>query len=110
MEPGPPPIPTQPDRQKAWAYLITNALICPGLGSLLAKRRSGWFEMLFALLGGLQTIVVFVKFFLEYAQTMQPPADVKFYLTRGLAGVGIFLVGWVWSIITGIRVLRQAPK
>ena len=39
------------DEARAWTSLMTNLLVLPGLGSLLAGRRAGWPQAALALAG-----------------------------------------------------------
>src|SRR5262245_41703723 len=95
-------------RSKAWAYLITNAGVCPGLGSMLARRWSGLGELGLTLLGTVLTLIPMWHVLYTYATTLQPPEDTMVYVKQATVGAAIFVVGWLWSIWTGIQILRES--
>jgi len=94
--------------EKAKACLIANALICPGVGSLRANDRSGYLQLLLAVGGALYMVGSFTQYFMIYARTLLPPDDVRPYLKRCGVGLAIFFIGWTWSVVTGMAVLRRA--
>ena len=40
-----PPSTAGMERSKAWGCLAANLFVCPGVGSIMAGRRSGWLEV-----------------------------------------------------------------
>jgi hypothetical protein len=95
-------------RRKAWTCLLINALICPGLGSLVARRASGWLQLILAWGGAIWMVLGMVRFFQDYVQFLQIPPEWPAYMRTARTGFVIFLVGWAWSVATGVLVLRQA--
>jgi hypothetical protein len=95
-----------PNRGQAWACLLINAFACPGLGSIMAKRRGGWLQLLLALVGAVWVTVVPAHFFATYIRDMRfPPdwwADVVCY---GAGGLCLFLAGWLWSVGASLALL-----
>jgi hypothetical protein len=104
IQPDRPPL----ERSKAWSYLITNLFVLPGLGSIMAKRfLAGGLQIALSLLGFLVTLVALIRMALAWAQQFMLPDDPSLYYTA-MAGIGIFIVGWVWSLITSLLVLRSS--
>lgn len=63
--------------------LLLNVLILPGLGSLIAKRtKAGIWQLVMAVVGGILCIIVI--------------------------GIPIVIAAWIWSLITGIDIVKKA--
>jgi hypothetical protein len=91
--------------------LLTNLLVLPGLGSLMARRRgTGVLQILLALTGFGLTGYWFTTFCVAWWQTRSFPFDGGLRLGWGLLGVLLFLAGWGWALATGLRILRAARK
>ncbi len=95
---------------KAWTCLLINALVCPGVGSLIARRLSGWPQLGLALGGAFWVAIAILRYFTAYLQLLQAPPDSPTYWHRGLMGAGLLLGAWVWSIATGLALLREAKR
>ncbi len=107
-EPSKPNAASPPTRSKAWTCLMINALVCPGLGSLMGKRLSGVPQLILAWGGGLWMIWTMVRYFHAMIQNLGQPPDPKYYWDSGLGGFYFFLAGWLWSVLTGLRLVRKA--
>jgi len=96
------------DEARAWACLLTNLLVLPGLGSLMAGRRAGWPQAALALVGFALTTVWLGWFLLAWSRGGEFPLDPGPYFSVGAAGILIFGVSWLWGLLTGLVVLRGA--
>lgn len=94
------------DRSKAWSYLITNLLVLPGLGSLMAKRKVGYIQIPLGLGGFCLTLIGLVQIALAWAHTFEFPADRAPYLLVVL-GIVVFLAAWGWSLATSLALFRK---
>jgi len=105
-------------RQTAWGCLTTN-LALPGFGSLLAGRVSGYPQVVLGLVGLILTMIFGVRFILWYVANWSrfsgPEADPfgamgeMWRVVRwALLGMGIFFVGWLWSLFTSLQILAAA--
>lgn len=94
------------DEARAWACLMTNLLVLPGLGSLLAGRRVGWPQAALALVGFALSTVWLVWFAATFFREGGFPLDGGPYLPAGMAGVLLFAVSWIWGLATGLAVVR----
>src|SRR5258707_97358 len=110
--------PRQPlSRQTAWGCLTAN-LAFPGSGSLVAGRVSGYAQLALALSGLVITILFGVRFFYWYivhwsqfngrqADPVTSLIEMWLVVRWALLGIGIFLVGWLWALATGLDLLRS---
>ena len=96
------------DETRAWACLMANVLVLPGLGSLLAGRRSGWPQAAIALAGFALTALWLLSFLSAWARAGSFPLDAGPYLPEGVLGVFLFGLSWVWSLLTGLSVVRRS--
>lgn len=111
MNESPPRLPPPPsDRSKGWVCLVTNLLVCPGVGSLMAGRRSGFAELGLALTGTLWMAIALVRLFSLWIQLNRAPPDASSMLRSGMGGLTLFLASWLWSLATGLSVLRQSRR
>ena len=94
------------DQAKAWTYLVTNLLVLPGLGSAMARRKSGYVQMLLALAGFAVTLNAFVRIAIEWAREFLLPDDPALYKSA-ILGIGVFLVAWTWSLLTSLALFRE---
>jgi hypothetical protein len=113
--------PRQPlSRQTAWGCLTTN-LALPGFGSLVAGRSSGYAQAVLGIVGLALTAVFGVRFiawyFANWPRLSGDQADPFVALGElwkavrwPLLGVGVFLLGWLWALITSLEILRGATK
>jgi hypothetical protein len=106
--------------QTAWGCLTSN-LAMPGAGSLVAGRASGYAQLLLAGGGTVLTLVFGIRFALWYiayvSQVSSFEGDPTAYyapiwlaMRWALLGMGLFLIGWFWSLATGLAILRDAKR
>ena len=96
------------DEARAWACLMTNLLVLPGLGSLLAGRRAGWPQAALAFVGFALSTVWLGWFVIAWSRTGSFPLDGGPYLPLGLLGVLLFAVSWMWGLVTCLAVVRES--
>jgi len=107
-------------RQTAWGCLTANIAI-PGSGSLAAGRPSGYGQLALALVGMILTTTFGVRFIVwalsNWSRLYGPQADPLAGLTEmwaavrwALVGMGIFGLGWLWALATGLQILHAAKE
>lgn len=80
--------------------LLLNLFILPGLGSVIAGRREGWWQMALALSGVILSAALFLMALFGVAPRV---AIVAVFL-----GIPLVLTAWIWGIVTGVRLMREA--
>jgi hypothetical protein len=101
------PVPPRLDRSKAWSCLVTNLLVMPGLGSIMARRKiAGYLQMALALGGFIVTLVALIRIVLTWAQEFQLPDDPGLY-RAAIIGIAVFLLSWFWSLLTSLTLFRS---
>lgn len=95
-------------RAKARVHLLTNLLVLPGLGSLLAGRKVGWVQAAVAATGVALTVMWFTSFVTAWVKLEEFPADGGPHLRLGLLGLGLFAIAWVWALATSLQILRES--
>lgn len=96
------------ERTKAWSCLIANLVVLPGLGSVMGGRKTGFLQMMLAIGGFVVTLVALIKIVLFWAHDFQLPAEARLYRTA-ISGMAVFLVSWVWSLLTSLAIFRDKP-
>lgn len=99
------------DESLAWTCLAANLLVLPGLGSLMARRRAAGSLQAALSLGGTALAVVWLvdvaRLWMEEGLFPQDGGD---SFGRGLLGVAVFGLGWLWSLGTSLMVLRAVRR
>lgn len=95
------------DRRRAWFCLLLNALVCPGFGSLLARRWTGIPQLGLSLVGAVGIVLALVQYLLPMIRYQRVP-DLGPSLQNGFLSLALFTTGWVWSIITGLLLVRRS--
>lgn len=105
------------DVTKARACLLTNLLVLPGLGSVVASRATGWLQMTLSVLGvcasGTGAIWSFrwiVKNREAMAEGAAQLADLMLPLGVAVVGLALFAAAWLWGLFTGIGLLSEAKR
>lgn len=101
------------DERSVRGCLLVNLLFWPGLGSVLARRRSGWVQMAMALLGLLTLVFALQQFMAMIWQETRMPTMADHFVWEAITGVGMFIVAWIWGLITGLSLKAEvlpAPK
>ena len=108
-------------RQTAWGCFTTNAAI-PGFGSLVAGYAVGYVQAALYLVGFGMTSVFGVRFIVWYLSNysrLQSLMDDDLIGAWGeiwaaarwfVLGLAIAAVGWLWALVTSLRILREARK
>jgi hypothetical protein len=105
-------------RQTAWGCLTAN-LAMPGAGSLAAGHASGYPQLVLAIAGMGLTTLFGVRFIFWYVANwarfhgaevdpMNALGEMWLVLRWALLGIGVFLVGWLWALATGFRIVLSA--
>lgn len=99
-------------RSELISCALINQFATPGLGSLMARRWVAGSGQLFLAVAGFG---LFIGWFVQkmrvfYGQMFGTdlPADAGSSLLKW--GLMIFVASWVWSLVTSIQLLRQAPE
>jgi hypothetical protein len=116
------PGPRRPlDRQTAWGCLTANLFGLPGLGSLAAGRRTGYGMMILSLTGLAMTSafgIHFIVWFTSHSSELNQPdeagmagyGELWVHLRWALAGIAVFLTGWLWALASSLSILAQAKS
>lgn len=92
--------------------VLMNLLATPGLGSLMARRWvAGIGQVTLSVVGfGLMLIwfyqLVVVQFYGQITGNVQTHPVGKI----GLAGGILFAIGWLWSLVTSLSLMREASR
>ena len=104
-----PPLP--PRKSSARDYLLINLLGVPGVGSFLAGQRvSGAIQTLLSLGGFTLTMFWAGSFIATWWHTREFPFDGGPRFGWGILGVAVFGAGWIWGLVTGLKLKRQAHE
>ena len=111
---APPPI---IDRKTALGCLCANLLVLPGLGSLTAGKRSGYWQIALALLGFVSTSLFATWFVYALIQLEPIPSswpqwqsvmiEWKPRLILGAFGFGTFTLAWLWALQCSLQILKS---
>jgi hypothetical protein len=93
----------------------------PGFGSLVGGRASGYAQAALAIGGMILTMIFGVRFVWWYVANWSrfqgPEADPTAalgemwpFLKWPLVGFGMFAMGWLWALATGLRIVSSARK
>jgi 4a-hydroxytetrahydrobiopterin dehydratase len=100
-------------RARARSAALLNLLATPGLGSLLCGRWiAGTGQLVLAVVGFVIFCVPFARMLAQYYRLglsdAPPSIDVARYFVVGGAGIGLFILSWLWSAVTSVSLLREA--
>ena len=107
-------------RQTAWGCFTTNVTL-PGAGSLVAGRVSGYAQLVLAIGGLILSGVFGLRFIVWYGANWRHLHDPQLdgitallemwqALRWPLLSMAIFLVGWLWALLTSLSILHEAKK
>jgi hypothetical protein len=96
------------DETRAWTLLGINLAVLPGLGSILAGRRlAGIAQAIVSSAGAILSTWWLLLLLRQWADEGYFPADGGNDLRIGVAGVVLFGISWLWSLVTSLSVLRS---
>ena len=112
MKPSSPPRGRKPlSSAAARNAVLLNQLATPGLGTLLAGRLVvGIGQLLLALAGFGFVVVWFVALLRQYYGQITGDVPIKPIAWLGEIGAVLFLAAWFWSLVTSIRLVREARR
>ena len=105
---------SEPDRPKsvdkptAWACTLANLVTVPGLGSLAAGRKIGYVQAVLSLLGFALSFLGLIGFLRDWRVRGDYPEGFTPSLWLALAGMALFLTGWLWALQTSIGLHGEA--
>jgi hypothetical protein len=98
-------------QSKAWACLMTNVLVLPGLGTLAGGRRAtGLVQAVLSLVGVVLACVWLFAFVMTVVRTSELPSDLGRYGGLGMFGLLLAIVSWVWGLASGLTLVREAKQ
>lgn len=91
--------------------VAANLLLWPGLGTILARRKSGLVQMGLSGGGLAMAMVGLVGFYSRWVSTTDFPGWRDRYLLAFLTGIGVFTMVWLWALVSSVQIIRSArPK
>lgn len=104
--------PKRISRAKARNAALLNQLATPGLGSVMAGHwGAGCGQLILSTVGFVLIMVWFVKEMVPYYHLMfsdEPPQLPSLKLL--MEGAVLFVLAWLWSLVTSISLLKEASK
>ncbi len=95
-------------------------LAMPGVGSLAAGRRIGWWQLIFGPGGFALTMIFGLRFIFWYVanynrlQQSTEGFDTLLELWQevrfALVGMAVFAIGLLWALLTSISIVREARR
>ncbi|HZR17902.1 MAG TPA: hypothetical protein VFE51_11305 [Verrucomicrobiae bacterium] len=98
-----------PSLKTARNSFLINQLATPGLGSLMAGRYlAGASQLALALLGFGLIIAWFISLMTQMYRQFTTDAPTQSVAWLGETGAAIFVLAWIWSLVTSLALLRAA--
>jgi hypothetical protein len=72
----------------------------------MARRKSGYVQIVLALVGFGLTMVAAIRFVLAWSQEFILPNDPGLY-RMAIIGIALFLGAWFWSLVTSLALFRE---
>lgn len=103
---------------RAWSYVVLNLLAFPGMGTIMARRTTGYLQATLSLIG-FGMFVGFVLWFMvglvRTAGDMSGDLDAYWRFVRSRAwiawaGLVVCAVAWFWSLFSSVQILRAARR
>ncbi len=103
-------------RPSAWVCAAINQLAFPGLGTILAGRRVGYFQAAIMVAGFSLAMGFMLWFFIcalrglaaqdasQFAEQWRP------YAWAGQSGLALCLLAWGWALASSISMIRAAAR
>jgi hypothetical protein len=106
------------NRSEAWRCAMINQLAFPGLGSILAAKKSGVAQAILMLVGffgfaGYLCWFIFhqINLLFDMGTSSKQFAVARFdHWWIGAASLGLCLLVWFWSLFTSIELVQSAPE
>ena len=95
-------------RTKATICVALNLLVLPGLGTIITGRRGGWPQAVLAVVGFGLNLAWAMWFFAVLLRSDQLPENLTAHIWVALSGVAIFLIAWLWALVSSLQILREA--
>jgi hypothetical protein len=90
-------------------FFVVNQFATPGLGSVMAGRWvAGIGQLLIAIIGFGMVIAWFALTLRESYKLMDFSVEPKSYAWLGKSGGIVFMVSWLWSLVTSIQLIKEA--
>ncbi|WCJ59729.1 hypothetical protein NXS98_01030 [Fontisphaera persica] len=97
-----------PEPAHAWGMVAANLLLWPGLGTALARRKSGLVQMGLSGGGLIMALVGMVGFYFRWVTTTEFPGWRDRYVMAFVAGLGLFALAWFWALGSSIQIIRSS--
>jgi hypothetical protein len=97
-----------PEPAHAWGMAAANLLLWPGLGTALARKKSGLVQMGLSGGGLLLTVVGMAGFYFRWMTTTEFPGWRDRYVLCFAAGMVCFAIAWLWALGSSIQIIRAA--
>lgn len=97
-----------PEPAQAWGMAAANVLLWPGLGTALARRKSGVVQMGLSGGGLILTVVGMAGFYFRWMITTEFPGWRDRYVMSFVVGLGCFAIAWLWALGSSIQIIRSA--
>ena len=104
---------------RAWSYVLLNQLALPGMGTIMARRKSSGYLQAGLSLIGFAIFTGFVLWFLVglirtvsdiYGDLDAYWRDVRSRAWIAWVGLVVCGVAWFWSLASSVQILRAARK
>ena len=109
---------TKPTRETAWGCLVSNQLVLPGLGTILAGRPVGYVQAGFSALAALGAGIFIVWAVPRLGEMLNVPDDDEQvlalleawrpWLILGVGSIAVFLFTWIWAWCSSISILMAS--
>ncbi|MCX8156962.1 MAG: hypothetical protein N3J91_11040 [Verrucomicrobiae bacterium] len=100
--------PPPPEPAQAWGMAAANLFLWPGLGTILARRKSGLVQMGISGGGLIMALVGLVGFYGRWFTTTEFPGWRDRYILLFLVGLALFILTWLWALVSSIQLIRAA--
>jgi hypothetical protein len=105
-------------RARAWTCAGINQLGFPGVGTIMAGRKIGYFQSALMLIGFGFTMYYMMSSFMGAFSVLNDPnwddtalrEIIKKGRWFGIAGSAFSAVAWVWALLSSVQFLREAQK
>ena len=106
------------NRSKAWACVAINQLAFPGMGTIMAGRRSGYLQAAIMLAGFFLTMHFLLGCIMSIVQLIihSQGGEVRYgeiirpYAGAGIVGLALCVTAWCWALISSIAIVRDATR